>query len=138
VSAVLTWDFADAVLKWQVRNLQPVNYYRRASWLSERLARPCAVVDFLYHPQATFWADHHSTAFLTVEAERDFELKRNPYLIYDDAAPACAKLLWDHLGTEFGYRNPRYAELVLWATKTDAAGYSSVEEAIEEPPSVED
>ena len=131
VSAVLTWDFAEAVLKWRIRELQPVNYQRRSSWLSERLTEPCAVVDFLYHPQATFWADHHSTTFLTAEAERDFARRRGPYLIYDDAADACAKLLWDRLESDFGYQNPRYAELVLWATKTDAARYSSVLEAIE-------
>ncbi len=95
VSAVLAWDFAEAVLKWKVGDLQPVNYQRRTSWLSQPLHQPCAVVDFLYHPQATFWADHHSTAFLTAEAEDDFEHRRSPYLIYDDAADACAKLLWD-------------------------------------------
>lgn len=131
VSAVLTWDFAETVLKWRIRELQAVNYQRRSSWLSERLSQPSAVVDFLYHPQATFWADHHSTTFLSAEAERDFERRGGPYLIYNDTADACARLLWDRLESAFQYRNPRYAELVSWATKTDAAKYSSVWEAIE-------
>jgi hypothetical protein len=131
VSAVLTWDFAEAVLGWKVGELRPVNYQRRSSWLSERLSQPSAVVDFLYHPQAMFWADHHSTTFLSAEAERDFEQRGSPYLIYDDTADACAQLLWDRLERDFQYRNPRYAELVSWATKTDAARYASVWEAIE-------
>ena len=131
VSAVLAWDFVEAVLKWRVRDVQAVNYQRRATWLSERLSEPCAVVDFLYHPHATLWADHHSTAFLSAETKRAFERKRSPYLIYDDAAPACAKLLWDRLAMEFGYQTARYTDLVLWASKTDAARYSSVGEAIE-------
>src|SRR6266550_6550167 len=131
VSAVLTWDFAEAVLKWKVGKLQPVNYHLRSSWLAERLSQPCAVVDFLYHPQATFWADHHSTTFLSTETERDFDRRRSALLMYDESADACAQLLWDRLETVFQYRNPRYAELVSWATKTDAARYSSVGEAIE-------
>jgi hypothetical protein len=131
VSAVLTWDFAETVLKWSIQELQPVNYQLRSSWLSEQLPQPCAVVDFLYHPQATVWADHHSTTFLSAEAKDDFEQKRSPYLVYDETADACAKLLWDHLATAFHYRNPTYASLVSWATKTDAARYSSVREAIE-------
>ena len=131
VSAVIAWDFAEAVLEWRVRDLQSVNYDRRSSWLSGRLSEPCAVVDFLYHPQATFWADHHSTTFLSAEAERDFGRRRSNFLIYDGHADACAQLLWDRLDGDFQYRNPRYAELVAWATKTDAARYSSVREAIE-------
>src|SRR5206468_3131423 len=87
--------------------------------------------DFLYHPQATFWADHHSTTFLSAEAERDFVRRGSPYLIYDDGADACAQLLWDRLERAFGYRNLKYAELVSWAIKTDAARYESVWEAIE-------
>src|SRR5438876_6074091 len=86
VSAVLTWDFVETVFRWTVRELKPVTYKLRESWLAETLVRPCAVVDFLYHPHATFWADHHSTTFLSPEAKHDFELKRGPYFVYDDNA----------------------------------------------------
>ena len=131
VSAILAWDFGEKVLKWTVEDLQPVNYKLRSSWLRETLVEPCAVVDFLYHPQASFWADHHATTFLTPEAKRDFKQKDNPHFAYDPKASSCAQLLWGHLKTAFGYRNRRYAPLVAWATKTDAARYASVQEAIE-------
>src|SRR5207249_1760794 len=131
VSAVLTWDFAESVLKWTIGDLQPVNYKLRPSWLADPLVDLCAVVDFLYHPKATFWADHHSTAFLSPEVKRDFELKQGPYLAYNSAADSCAKLLWDHFKRAFRYRNHAYAELVSWASKIDAAKYSSVREAIQ-------
>ncbi len=94
------------------------------------LERPCAIVDFLYHPQADFWADHHLTTFLNNGARKDFEVRRQPTLVYDDRSESCATLLWGHLARAFGHRNPKYSEMVRWADKTDAARYESVTEAI--------
>jgi hypothetical protein len=91
-----------------------------------------AVVDYIYHPGAAFWADHHSTTFLTASAKADLE-RRLPHvrtLFYRSEYSSCVKLLWEELSASFEYRNPGYAELVAWADKIDAARYSSVEEAI--------
>jgi hypothetical protein len=87
-------------------------------------------VDFLYHPGAQFWADHHSTTFLTEASRRDFETKQDERHIYDPNAGSCAALLWDRMYKGLGYRNNRYRELVEWADKIDSARYSSVEEAV--------
>ena len=91
---------------------------------------PCAVVDFLFHPAASFWADHHSTSFLTDSARSEFHSHPNPRRFYDESADSCAGLIQEHLEEDFGYRNPDYDELVRWADKTDAARYETVEEAI--------
>jgi len=131
VSAVLTSDFAERVLNWTIDDLQPVTYKLRSSWLADPLVEPCAVVDFLYHPKATFWADHHPTTFLSPQVKRDFALREGPYATYNPRADSCAKLLWDHLKRAFQYRNHGYTNLVSWASKIDAAKYSSVTEAIQ-------
>lgn len=131
VSAVLAWDFLDTRWGWTSPMLEPVNYDRRESWLRDALERPSAIVDFLYHPDACFWADHHLTAFLTSAARQHFEDRRGPDFAYDDRAGSCAVLLWEHLAATFGHRTPAYAELVRWADKIDAARYASVEEAID-------
>jgi len=130
VSAVLAWDFLENKLGWTRLALHSVNYDLKGGWLSSTLEKPCAIVDFLYHPEAEFWADHHLTAFLSDDARRDFERRKGQTLIYDDRVGSCATLLWRHLAQAFGYRNSRYAELVTWAEKTDAARYESVAEAI--------
>jgi hypothetical protein len=85
----------------------------------------------LFHPHADFWADHHSTTFLTASARHVFEESGKRNFIFDERAESCAELLWRHLSDAFGYRNPRYEELVAWAGRTDAARYASVHEAIE-------
>jgi hypothetical protein len=130
VSAVLTWDFLESKFDWTDVHLRAVNYEIRDHWLSSDLQRPFAIVDFLYHPQADFWADHHVTTFLTKRARQDFESRRGKMLVYDDHAGSCAALLWEHLAKAFDHRNPRYAEMVQWAQKTDSAAYESVNEAI--------
>ena len=130
VSAGLTWDFLEQTQDWSVPLLPAVNYDLRDNWLASNLARPCAVVDFLYHPQADFWADHHLTTFLTDAVREDFKRRQGPAIVYDDQAGSCAILLWRHLAKTFDHRNDSYADLVKWADKIDAARYESVSEAI--------
>lgn len=129
-SAVLARDFLETHMGWQAPALRPVNYDRRSTWLATPLDEPAAVVDFLYHPTAAFWADHHLTAFLDDTMRSRFARTRERMLIYDASAPSCASLLWRELDRRFGYRNDRYAELIRWADKIDAARYDSVEEAV--------
>src|SRR5258706_7178548 len=81
VSCVLAWDFLEATQAWSIREVHAVNYNERPTWLSRKLDSPCAVVDFLYHPEAQFWADHHATSFLNEEVKRDFEQRKSPWLI---------------------------------------------------------
>jgi hypothetical protein len=61
-SAVLAWDFLEERSGWRTPALHPVNYDVRQTWLEKLLDRPAAVVDFLYHPDVEFWADHHLTS----------------------------------------------------------------------------
>lgn len=131
-AAVIAADFLEVRERWRIRSFRAVDYDSKAAWLSTPLPECSAVVDYIYHTGATFWADHHGTTFLTAAAKADFE-RRLPHLrtlFYRSEYSSCAKLLWEELSTSFDYRNPGYAGLVEWADKIDAARYSSVEEAI--------
>lgn len=129
ISAALT----SALLEtqgWQLNDLIPVSYSVRESWLSTPLQTPAAVVDFLYHPDAEFWADHHPTTFLTPAAREDFDKRRsNHCLLFDEKAGSCARLLWDAANSRVSDAE-RYWEAVSWAEKIDTASYGSVDEAI--------
>jgi hypothetical protein len=87
-------------------------------------------VDFLYHPDADFWADHHQTSFLNPLLKEHFEEQNNPHHIYNSKSGSCAKLLWRSLAQRFNHQNRSFTDLVKWADKIDSARYSSVEEAI--------
>lgn len=130
VSAVLAGDYLRQVEQWPDIEPAHVNYGLRETWLTTRFEVPTAVVDFLYHPDAVFWADHHRSAFLTEEMRTDFAGREDGHFIYDDRADSCAGLLWRHFAEHASHRNARYAELVRWAEKIDAARYESVDEAL--------
>ena len=131
VSAALTWDFLERREGRTVKKAIPVGYNIRSRWLSRKLLTPCAVVDFPYHRQAAFWADHHSNPFLDKDAKRDFKRRpRGPWVVYDGRAGSCALLLHRHFADCFGFKNPRYDEMVEWADKIDSARYASVVEAV--------
>lgn len=129
VSGALAWQFLETHRHWKIECICPVNYDLRETWLSTPLQVPCAVVDFLYHPQASFWADHHSTTFLTEQARRDYEQRRGPDRLYDEHSGSCAALLWRHTAAYLGSAE-RYQEMVEWAERIDSASYASVEQAI--------
>lgn len=136
-SAALLADFLRA-RGWATLHYRPVNYDLKDFWLSTPLPRPSAVVDFLFHPDAAVWADHHATAFLTAQARSAYESRpTDREWVYDDRAPSCAGLLWRYLLEAHGHRAGRFANLVRWAEKIDAARYESVEEAFAvEPPAL--
>jgi hypothetical protein len=116
--------------RWRIQRICPVNYDVKDKWLATALEIPAAVVDFLYHPQAAVWADHHTTSFLSPAARADFEQRRNKaQLWYEGKSPSCSSLLWEHVGSHLGSVG-RYQEMVYWANKIDSADYSSVKEAI--------
>jgi hypothetical protein len=129
-SAVLTLDFLEGSQNWTFEELRAVNYDSRISWLSIKHRKPFAVVDFLYHPDADFWADHHQTSFLNPLLKEHFEEQNNPHHIYNSKSGSCAKLLWRSLAQRFNHQNRSFTDLVKWADKIDSARYSSVEEAI--------
>src|SRR5258708_7656865 len=131
ISCVIASDYLETNSGWEFEQFCPVDYSARSGWLASPLHSPCAVVDFLYHPQAAFWADHHPTTFVSDDARNDFDKRKNREpLLFNDQFGSCAKLLWERLAESFGFRNPRYEEMVQWAEKIDSARYDSVNEAI--------
>jgi hypothetical protein len=128
-SAVLAWDYLDATETSEVIP-QPVSYDVQGTWLEHtRHANNIAVVDFLYHPSANFWFDHHRTTFLSEELRSDYLSRRegDALLRYDADAPSCSALMWRELREQLPEKR---APLVQTSCKTDAARYETPHEAI--------
>ena len=130
VSAVVISDFFRARRGTDEIALHGVNYHLRHEWLTTPLKEQSIVVDFLYHPDAEFWADHHPTTFLTSQMQKHFERRSHEMHVFDASAKSCASLLSHHLRSVLDYYNHRYSELIWWADKTDSADYDSPQEAI--------
>jgi hypothetical protein len=109
--------------------LVPVTYELRQNWIQTKLQKPAAIVDFLFHPEADFWADHHATSFVTDAVERKFLGSRGRQFLYDSTAKSCASVIWKNCAGILPDCND-LEELVRWANKIDSAEYDSVQEAI--------
>ena len=129
-SAVLAKTALEMGSKSVVRKILPVTYDVRTSWLSTRLEKHAVVVDFLFHPDAEYWADHHTTSFLDQSAVQAFRSRasRKKWL-YDPSARSCCSVIWQSCGSAVENR-VLFEDLVSWADKIDSAAYASVDEAI--------
>ena len=128
VSAVLASEYLERTLGWKIGAIKPLGYDQMPTWLSIPLAKPAAVVDFLFHPDADFWADHHSTSFLSDSVREDFLKRSTQSFFYDPTSISCSSLLWRKLGKDF--HDPRFREMVNWADRIDGAKYPSVRNAV--------
>ncbi len=109
----------------------PINFTPnlKKNWADYKFKEPFILVDFLYHPRATWWFDHHLTSFINDGWRRRFEGDKNH--AFDPAKKSACDLIAEHLKKEFGYKPPRFIlDLIKWATIIDSASYKSAEEAI--------
>ncbi len=97
-----------------------------------------AIVDFKYSasPKVTWWFDHHQSAFLTPEDEKNFRNQQadgsqrmrkffNPNYI------SCTSLIADIGQVDFGFDTTPVLELIKWADIVDGARYESATAAVE-------
>jgi hypothetical protein len=107
-----------------------------------------AIVDFKYSasPRVTWWFDHHQSAFLTPDDQRDFlawQAKADAAggvgpgkpvhggKFYDPAYVSCTSLIADVARDKFGFDTKPLAELIHWADIVDGARYESAQSAVE-------
>lgn len=99
----------------------PVDYNIMNSWLNFELDKPAAVLDFLYHPKAKYFYDHHTTTFLDSNHKRIFSKNRNCY--WDQTFKSTPSIIKSVYSDIFDFLP--YMELIYWADTIDSAEYSS-------------
>jgi len=108
----------------------PVDYDVKTHWITKRLEQPCAIVDFLYHPDATWWFDHHETTF----ARKDWELAYQPDLqhVWRTQYKSCPRLIVDTIPDSSVKRRlrRRFSEILKWCDVIDSANYDSASQVI--------
>jgi hypothetical protein len=129
VSGALAILFLNNLRGWEFDSIYGVNYDLQANWLTTHLSQRSCVIDFLYHPEAEVWCDHHTTTFLESKFQAEFETRPNALHWYDQKSRSTARLLWNRAAEALGWA-VRLEEMVNWADKIDAADYENVNEAI--------
>ncbi len=97
-----------------------------------------AIVDFKYSPspKVAWWFDHHQSAFLTPEDQRDFEAgqadgSERMRKFFDPNYISCTSFIAHIAQADFGFNTVPLLELIQWADIVDGARYESATAAVE-------
>lgn len=123
-----------------IEHFTPVNYYLLPEWLDEHFfekhklfrgkRNPPIIVDFLYHPRAAWWYEHHPTTFKKESWKKKFKPDAQHRL--EPQYPSCTHLVYATLKRDFRWKPPKHIpELVRWLDTIDGAGYRSARQTIE-------
>jgi hypothetical protein len=104
--------------------LHATQYSPTLGWLEKNLGSAPAVVDFLYHPSALLWIDHHKTTFLDPSHASGFS--PDSYHVLDINAPSCPHLI--HQLPWFS-QSDHWTEYIKWSDIIDSAQYKNPFEA---------
>jgi hypothetical protein len=97
-----------------------------------------AIVDFKYSasPKVTWWFDHHQSAFLNAEDQKNFEAgqadgSQRMRKFFNPDYVSCTSLIADIAQVNFGFDTAPVLELIKWADIVDGARYESAKAAVE-------
>ena len=123
-SAAILLAFFDTEL-----TLRPVDYRLKKRWLREDVSK-AAVVDFLFHPNALWWFDHHETTFLS-DALRSV-YRPDARHRWDTSYSSCPSLVLDVLAesTDVTELHHTFREWIYWSDVIDAARYQDPRQAV--------
>jgi hypothetical protein len=111
----------------------PVGYGEAAAWLARPLEPSSCVVDFLYHPDAAYWWDHHENPFRNPAWYTEYRARSSPLFRWDPDAGSCAALMARSIHEE-GLELPGHLERTArWADLIDRAAYPTPEAAVIRP-----
>lgn len=111
--------------------LIPVDYDIRNTWESHALSTPTVIVDFLYHPKAEWWFDHHPTTFIRADWEGTF--RPDDQHVWGPGYKSCPRLIIDSIadGRVRSYLSEYFREYIIWSDIIDAAEYASPQQVVE-------
>ena len=92
-----------------------------------------AIVDFKYcaDERLTWWFDHHQSAFLSKDDEKDFLADTSGKKFLDIDSKSCAEFIARIAKEKFDFEDGSLAELIEWAHIIDGALYESPAQCVE-------
>lgn len=116
-----------------IKNYFPIDYGEISDekrWFSRKFKNPSVILDFLYHPAAIFWFDHHVTPFIKKDWQKKFRADKRH--CWGQNYPSAYHLILDSLKKNFDFQaNRHFQEITYWADIIDGARYVSAKQPIE-------
>ncbi|GAA0370905.1 hypothetical protein [Bacillus horti] len=93
----------------------PIDFDVRDEWLSHSLRRPAAVLDFFYHPEVSYFFDHHATSF--IDHIHKVNYVETDTIILDTSFKSTPSILKYKFSTVFNFEP--FKELIRWSDIID-------------------
>jgi oligoribonuclease NrnB/cAMP/cGMP phosphodiesterase (DHH superfamily) len=91
---------------------------------------PFVLVDFMYHPKAAWWFDHHETSFIHPAWKEKYN--NDDSHAFDPSFKSGCGLTLAYLKKKHKYKVPEHIEyLVRWGDVIDSAGYKNAKQIVE-------
>jgi hypothetical protein len=119
-------------------SLKALDYDIKDKWLKTVLPKPNVVIDFLYHPKAEWWFDHHVSTFLNENHKEKYHNSKKQF--WDVSSPSCAALIRTNLESqcslflgngEYQRIVDRFREWIYWSDVIDNAKYENPSQVVE-------
>lgn len=119
-------------------SLNAVDYSIKETWLKTKLSQPSVVIDFLYHPRAEWWFDHHVSTFLNEKHKEKYQNSEKQY--WNIKAPSCAALIKDNLqqscslfmsSDDYSRIVNSFSDWIYWSDIIDNAKYENPAQVVE-------
>ncbi len=111
----------------------PVDFDEKHRWEEFHIEQPSAILDFLFHPRANIYYDHHQKPFINNEFERSYASRiGDPYILLEKGESSATKLLFNDIKDLFELEFPdnfaMIQEMVNQVDRIDSAQYVDVDE----------
>lgn len=116
-------------------SFNPIDYTPELNenWAKHKFKKPFILVDFRYHPAASWWFDHHETSFdKPANSSWQKTYQNNSTHHRDPEFKSCCSLVLAHLIKKQNYNPPEHIqELARWLDIIDGAAYKYLRDVIE-------
>jgi len=114
-----------------IDEFHPLDYSANTNqvWPDYAFRKPFIIVDFIYHPEADWWFDHHISGFIKQEWRKNF--RNNGQHYFDPAYKSCFGMLINFLEREYGYKpTEQLRSFEAEVDKIDSASFESAREVL--------
>lgn len=113
--------------------LHAVNYQLKNRWASFDLGTNSAIVDFLFHPKAAYWADHHFDPFVNEIFKQNYSenAEKQPWRWSPDKKSCPSLLLSDLYINVSKSTRDHFSDFAYWSDIIDSAQFESAQQAMD-------
>ncbi len=115
-----------------IASFNPINFTPnlKNNWAKFKFKEPFILLDFMYHPKAAWWFDHHETSFINQDWKEKYTDDETH--AFDISYKSACSLVLAYLKKKYKYQASKNIQnLVRWGDLIDSAGYKNARQIVD-------